>query len=46
MPLTDIPKFEKKNNLSINVYGLNGENKVQVLKISNTYKNELPWLVS
>ena len=33
MPLTDIPNFEKKNNLSINVYGLTRENKVQVLKL-------------
>ena len=39
MPLTDIPKFEKMNNLSVNVYGLTDTNKVQILKISN-YKND------
>ena len=38
MPLKDIPKFEKMNNLSVNVYGLTDTNKVQILKISNNYK--------
>ena len=40
MSLRDIPKFEKMNNLSFNVYGLTDTNKVQILKISNNYKNE------
>ncbi len=38
MALTDIPKFEKMNNLSVNVYGLTETNKVQVLKITNDKK--------
>ncbi len=40
MSLRDIPKFEKMNNLSVNVYGLTDTNKVQILKISNNYKND------
>ena len=40
MSLRDIPKFEKKNNLSVNVYGLTDINKVQILKISNNFKND------
>ena len=41
MSLRDIPKFEKmKNYLSVNVYGLTDTNKVQVLKISNNYRND------
>ncbi len=40
MSLRDIPKFEKMNNLSVNAYGLTDTNKVQILKISNYYKND------
>ena len=40
MSLRDIPKFDKMNNLSVNVYGLMDTNKVQILKISNNYKND------
>ena len=40
MSLRDIPKFEKMNNLSVIVYGLTDTNKVQILKISNKYKND------
>ena len=40
MSLRDIPKFDKMNNLSINVYGLRDTNKVQILKISNNSKND------
>ena len=28
------------NNLSVNVYGLTDTNKVQIVKISNKYKND------
>ena len=41
MSLRDIPKFEKMNNLSVNEYGLTDTNKVQILKISNNYKNKI-----
>ena len=40
MSLRDITKFEKMNNRSVNVYGLMDTNKVQILKISNNYKND------
>ena len=40
MSLRDIPKFEKMNNPSVNVYGLTDTNKVQILKFSNNYKND------
>ena len=38
MSLTEIAKFEKMNNLSVNVYGLTDTNKVQILKIQTTIK--------
>ena len=40
MSLSDIPKFEKMNNISVNVYGLTDTNNVQLLKFSNNYKNQ------
>ncbi len=38
MSLNDIPKFEKMNNLSVNVYGLTETNNIQVLKLSDNCK--------
>ncbi|GBL95419.1 hypothetical protein AVEN_154816-1 [Araneus ventricosus] len=40
LPLKDIPKFEKKNNLSINVYGLTDDNVVFPLLISKETKRQ------
>ena len=40
MNLKDISKFEKMNNFSVDVYGLTDTKKVQILKISNNYKND------
>ena len=40
MSSRDIPEFEKMHNLSVNVYELTDTNKVQILKISNNYKND------
>ncbi len=39
MALNDIPKFEKMNNLSVNVYGLTETNKVQILKLTDDHKS-------
>ncbi|GFY53002.1 uncharacterized protein TNIN_453571 [Trichonephila inaurata madagascariensis] len=39
-PLRDIVKFEKMNEISINVYGLNEENKVFPLLITKAEKNK------
>ncbi|GFY42948.1 uncharacterized protein TNIN_142361 [Trichonephila inaurata madagascariensis] len=39
-PLKDIVKFEKMNEISINVYGLNEENKVFPLLITKAEKNK------
>ena len=40
MSLKDITKFENMNNLSIDVYGLTDNNKVHILRVSNTISND------